>query len=521
MNPDENTEIPTTHEPNKLTRGSFLKLAAGVVGGLFLNRTLPRKVAEASPLLESANPNELFPSPDNIHGVEVYGLQNAFKRPQQITNLYGYFDKKYAGENNLSPDALKDSLTCRKEHLNPNERYLEIVVRKSAYDMFERRKTDTGVDFVEWIKMHVDILNRSMESAKPPVDMQAVLRRIVIIDDTLVAGWDESSWKRGLRGNIALDWWWVMRFRNQYPVDIDASWAIATDYRGDKTKKSEAGSFWSFKTDPDSKVTFRSPPEGEQVDQTYTIPAKNDSLSGKNNVWIDFALIHEWTHYLLNLPDVYNFNIENAPFRFKNFLLQGDYMQPELSPYLSMLLTNHIKKRIRSPWAEGLHRGYSYEETPKTMKIHVREKGKPVVGKISLFVSTLQEISGFATNIKIFANKPNVEINETDSCLVPFRPFKSDSNLLYITASDGDKIREVYIPAAAFNMTKMAGLEHADYFINFTGHKNPHATVQTIHQVDESDFVKFLSGYPKDKQAVYAAMKVAGTSTYFVWTIPA
>lgn len=512
-------EVTPHEEPNKPTRRGFLKLAAGVAGSLFLNSDRFGKIAQASPLPESVNPNELFPSPTNIHGVEVYGLQNSIKTQRQIEKLYDYFDEKFASENSLSPDELKNKLTCRKEHLNPNERYLEVVVRKSAYDTFLQKKPDTGVDFVEWIKIHIDILNRSMENAKPPVSIKAILRRIVLIEDTLSAGWDESSWKKGTKGNIALDWWWAMKFRNRYPVDIDASWAIATDYRGDKTKKPEAGSFWSFKTDPDSKVTFRFPPEGEQIDQTYTLPIEEDSLSGKDNIWVDFALIHEWTHYLLNLPDVYNFNIENAPFKFRQFSLQGDYMQPELSPYLSMLLTDHIKKGVRNPWVEGLHKGYSYEETPITMNIYLREKGKPIIGKISLYASTQENKT--STGNKYFINKPNTEVDQTDNCPVPSHPFKADANLLYITASNNDQIREVYIPAAAFNMTKMAGVENADYYINFTGHKNPYATVQTIHQVDESDLVKFLSGYPKDKQAVYAAMKVAGTSTYFVWTIPA
>lgn len=526
----EQTDLETTEKIPDRSRRKFLKwgaaLGAAAVAGEAL-RPVERVIGAitvqdpvfADSLLAGtmSTPDLLTPpdplfSPKLVSEVEVFGFKNPIKTLQQMDELNVQFDRKFISEHQLGPNVLgiSNRLKIREEHLNPRERYLEVVVRKSAYDRFLARKPDTQVDFVEWIKMHVDALNRIMENAKPPSEMSVVLRRIVIVDDALSADWSEERWKKG---GEALDWWWANRFSERYPLDIDTSWAIGTDYRVDTLREKSQGNFWSANHDRKGNLVFRFPARGKPTEQSYTYPPKDDSLTGKNGVWLDLGLIHEWTHYLLNLPDVYNFDFQNAPFRFSKFFMRGDTTDPWLSPYLSILLSNHIKKKLRSPWQQGLHGGYSYNEAPKDIKIALTEKGAPLKSRIQVYYAKSLPKGG-----KLFDYRVDYDASG-DNCSITRDFFRNDANLCYIRVESGGRSREVYMPAAAFNMSKIMGVENAQYNLEFTGEDDYSKRTQVVHQVDETELDSFLKERQENKETVYAKMKVMGTPTYFVWVL--
>ncbi|MDP3994569.1 MAG: hypothetical protein Q8P91_01945 [bacterium] len=225
---------------------------------------------------------EKFLRPEVVYGLNVYGLSGKIMTESQILRLYGHLDEKFAVEKGIT---VGDKTEQRKELLNPNERYLEVVVRQSAYDSFLDRQEETKVNFVEWIRMHVD-----------------------------------------------------------------ASWAIANDYRVDTWRATDQGYFWSV-FHKNGKTFFGKPPGVEVPDMTYQFPEKNDSLRYRKGVWLDFGLTHEWSHYLMNLPDQSSYNIHDKnPSRFANFLVVtgNNFQEPYLSPYLSMFLSENIRRKTRS-----------------------------------------------------------------------------------------------------------------------------------------------------------------------------
>ncbi len=178
-------------------------------------------------------------TPEIIAGVEVYGLKEKITSADIVDRFYSYLDDKSAKSLDVR---VGDKIRQRQELLSPNERYLEVVVRRSAYDSFVLKQTKTGVGFAEWIKIHVDVMNRCLKKATPPFEMKAVLRRILVIDDNMA--------------------------KKFYPfsIDTDCVWAIADDYRA-----SGGGKFYEIRHEND-KTFIGIPPEKAPFDQPEISP---------------------------------------------------------------------------------------------------------------------------------------------------------------------------------------------------------------------------------------------------------
>lgn len=500
-----------------LTRRDFLKLSGyatgAVTAGYFLGHIpeLPNLSEISETNIETSSPPEIslpkekYLHPKLVHNVEVYGLTEKINSEDQIDNLYKYIDEKYASENSIR---IEDKIEQRKELLNPNKRYLEVVVRQSAYESFIDRQEETGVDFVEWIQMHVDINNRCFENATPPVDLKAVLRRIIVIDDSLPKDWDESAWLQG--EGKALDIWYKDRFLNNLPLDTDTTWAIATDYRVDTRNEESQGNFWSF-IHQDGKTIFGQPPGANQYDITYEFTDKDDSLSGHDNVWLDMGLTHEWSHYLFDAPDEYIFD-EQTPYRFINVPFDtgyvGAYHEPSLSPFLSYILNKNLADR---------QRGYTHEEEafilPDSIMLNI-----PGIENVDFYV-------------------PKMPDSYYDDRKFPFKPTYSDKNQnieirnlikpnergvlptsIYIKCSSEDGIsREVCIPIAAFIMSKLSGQDNSTFNIEFTeGSRYENGSTLITKLIDESKLDDYLQA---QGQKIYAKMKIDGTDAWIIWSL--
>lgn len=519
---DDGTEIvQNTRDDLKhsISRRDFVKLGSAVIAGIFVGKFLGTWVASESlsPTERFGPPKsaEKFMQPELVHDVEVYGLGEKITSEEQIINFYSYLNDKFATERGITTDK---KIELRKEFLDPNERYLEVEVRQSAYDSFLKREQETQVDFVEWVKMHVDALNRCMENAKPPSTMKAVLRRIMVVDDSMPKGfWNESAYREGKGG--ALDWEWAIKFLSKYPIDTDACWAIADDYRADTTQNTNQGFFWSV-CHRNGKTVFGYPAGAKNYEQVYELPEKDDSLSGKNGVWLDFGLTHEWSHYLLNLPDEYQQDFHKMSGSFacydQFFFDTGNFEVPHLSPYLSYLLKRNIGEKLRDVWEED-SQAVNFQDHPKNSRL---------------------TFNGLSENQPIEIRKVRFEKNNTYGLKgFPLKPDQTGKNGCALEDSlfEGDKLkpdpnlwscraiipnqtpREVFIPAAAFNMSKIAGKEDAEYRIEFTGYENPNKKIQTVRLVDESDMEKFLQETNSKGDQPYAKMKIDGTNTWFVW----
>jgi len=391
----------------------------------------------------------------------------------------------------------------RDELLNPSERYLTVVVRQSAYKSFCRRERETGVDFVEWIKMHVEAMNLFFEYAKPPSKMRAVLRRIIVIDDNLPEGfWDEKAFRQGK--GCALDWAWKVRWAD--PVDTDCVWAIADDYRPEKMPDDMAyGYFWKATMEGD-RVTFGRGDTGRRF--TYPISSTSSSFRGKGDVWLDIGLIHEWSHYLFNLPDEYCFDCRDHSgellFRFRT----GYLTIPWASPFLSSLADYLIKRRLRDDVSQGCW-GYIFKEVPRRISLEVvGVSGTPVPWQ--LYLPTRD-----SRGARIFGPLPPTLVS--DSGRMEFAGpdiFRDDPRTILLRTGDGD---EIYIPAALFMMSKMAGIQRCNCKITFTGYDDPEAKVQFVELVDNSDLAAFLETRINEGFVPYALTEADGTRTWFVW----
>lgn len=436
-----------------------------------------------------------------ISGVEVYGLNEKLNSIEDVKNLYTYLNNEFAKNNNIEiPNTFDETIELRRKMLNPNERYAEFVVRRSAYDSFIQKQTETGVNFPEWAQIHIDVLNRCMEMANPPSEMKTILRRVVVVEDSAVKEiWDEDAYNKG-KGE-ALDTKWLNIF-GPFPIDTDASWAIASDYRD-----SNSNSFYKINHKNDKTVMI-----SEKNGTVYEFPEKNDSLFNKNNIRFDMGINHELSHRLLNLPDEYTQDVHDNTQRFKDFTIgTGCFESPYFSPHLSYLLKENIKLNARTFFSK-------YDRA--TIRPDIHPEKIEVSCQLEHFDNNATSIGirGVRVLDETYYGAKKVPQNadmssETNTISFDNRLFQEKSNCWLISATNGNCTREVFLPVAAFNMSKIAGLESAKYNLTFTDYDDSLKTKQEVVMVNDTDIDKV--GY--DGKKVYAKMKVDGTNTWFVW----
>ncbi len=489
-------DIPNDEVKKPLSRRDFIK--AGVLGslGLMASQYAPEQ-------LMNEETHRL------INGVEVYGLDKKIVDQDQVDDLTFQFDLDF--ERKLSwKDKQKNIWEQREIVLPKDKRFVEFVVSESTYNSFERRKEETGLNYVEWVQVHIDLLNRVLKNSKPPVELTTELSRIIVVSDEFKSNPVKHS------------------------KDVDGIWFESSDFRvAQGVGNIGQNSYWSIKRDTDGDLLLQNP-AGAGFGRTIEVPGVGDQLEKtRDGVWIDFGLIHELSHVLLNLPDEYVFSYEGVKSIFENFRYNtGSFMEPILSPYLSLLLTRNIKRGRRgyytSPGSIGVAKEMKekynfYGELPGKIGFRVANSEVTGVSKSHfLFPDYYDEkdenekpVSCKKMKQADFAIKSqgNVELENSS-----FVPQLIDGQELYpvlfrVECNNRGEKKELYVPIGIFNMSKYSGVEEAVYDIEFIGKPSADMKSQALNLIDGSEVDEFLS-----KNASYAKMKVSGTNTWCVWT---
>lgn len=473
---------------SKLSRRDFLKLAGAGLGGVYLaNKT--GAVDYVSSLFDPESKKVL--TPETVSGIEVYGLGEEIRTGYHVDLLYDNFDKKF--DTKLTSELQQKSRFEQREAiLDRNKRFLEIVVSKRAYNSFLDRKEETGVDFVEWIQMSVDLKNRTMETAKPKVDSATQLLRVVVVSDEFKENPSKHS------------------------KDMDATRFIDEDYR-DKAK--EGGYFFTVYENENGDVEIRKPDGFEFGDYRKFIFARaNDSLTGKNNVLIDFGEIHEWYHMCDDVPDEYYMDTSNSPFKQSTFRFEtGNFTEPSLSPYISYMIKYNVDMGRRGAFVDPDqklfaedYKNYCLNQFPKLSKISTNNIDK----KISVYFPKLKD--GHNDFDQPFGyDGENGEVTIKDDQM-RVRGGDVDWPLGSVVIRSGEK--EIYIPTAIFNMSKVSGVDPALLNIEFEDHPyNIYSKTQIAKLVDSSDLTKFRQEMEGAGKQVFAKLKVPDTQTWCFW----
>lgn len=484
-------------------------MAGGSVAAGLLVGTGIGKLAGLFETLDSPKIEPLVLTPEIVNGVEVYGLKEKIASADDVTKFYGSLNNRFAKTNDIR---IGDVVKQQKELLNPSERYLEVTVRRSAYDSFIQREAETGVNFPEWIKLHVDVMNRCIKKAVPPVDLRAVLKRILVVEDSMPKDfWDEESYRQGKQGAPALDWAWLLRFGSPVSIDTDESWAVADDYR-----ENGGENFWEIRHE-NGKVVIGMPPGAEPYERFYEFPEENDSLSGKNKVSFDMGLIHEWCHYLLNLPDEYAQDVHDVSQRFRNFTFgTGSFEVPHISPYLAYLMRNNISLNARNAFNDSQRTANAFQDRPGKVEI-IAQSQNPNLTNGRVEASRVRLLDGSYYGNKSVPQDAD-EISRNNSLNFDKKLFTDDSNCWLLKFTNSFITSEVFLPAAAFNMSKIAGLESVNYNLTFSGYDDTERTYQEVMLVEDANIDEYLKN---SQDPFYAKMKIEGTDTWFVWFLRA
>lgn len=512
----ESSPVPVSDKETtkpKISRRNFLKLSGLGLAGYLAKKSGAMDFGKTLLGLETPQ----FLKPEIVHGTEVYGLGKEIGTIFDTILLYRDFDKKF--NDRLDETLLnKDRAEQRESILERNKRYLEVIVKKSVYESFQKRQQETGCDFVEWIQTHVDLMNRMAENSKPFADISTHLLRVVVIGDDFRTDDNRSDILTLSPGGFS--------------KDMDATWFIQEDYRKKPPLGSSPDSFYAIYQDENGNQIIRRP-KGYDTDnkREWVFPNKNDSLKDKEDVWIDMGLIHEWLHVAWNLPDVYIMDVHNSPFKQSEFFIDnGSQIEPLLSPYLSYLIkrANLRKQRGSKTGPEGLHIEKNYEtfclnELPSAVKISTTNKTDPISGFVPTLRKPADETYGyfgiyyagadFNSPTELAGNEGAVSIQDTDLR-------KREGDLVYpintIFVRTGQK--ELYVPIAVFNMSKISGQDIVFYNIEFSDtQEDPNMKTQIMKLVDSSDLGKLTEELQSQGQKVYAKMKISGTTTWCVW----
>jgi hypothetical protein len=511
----------------ELSRRGLFRVARAVVGGLVLSSfqqyqppqeektQIPNAPKEIIQLIQIPE-NPLF-KPEVIHGIEVYGLAEPIKKEEQVLDLYSHFDKLFGDTHGVvvQGDA-KAKNEQRKEFLPKNERFLEIIVRRSAYDKFLERREETKVDFVEWVQMEVGITSLVFENSIPPTHIRGVLRRVVVADDELVASqWDEEAFKRRdiVNNHEAYNYDVIWRFKmaSHYPIDIDQSWAIAYDYRPGGNSEHTSGYLYWLRQNEFMLMLHNE-------NHMFQFPKQNNFLSGKDNLIFDGGMPHEWIHYWFNGPDVYQFDIKKSglPSRFNTFIVPHNFDEPYISPYLTMRLNYNVKMNYRSHELECQTGGMTIH--PEAVQISLKERG---ILAQDVYVYSARLNSGYYEDKSFIAVADNVQkggrVIFNDWLFGEEKTTPPHVWLLVTYTASGHK--ELFFPAAAFNMSKLAGLDDVKYEINFTGADDPESKTMVAEIVDDSFLESKIREFETRGNAVYATMRIEGTGTWMVWLL--
>ena len=451
--------------------------------------------------------------PEEINGIDVYYMTQM----RQVSKLYRNLDEKFAKEHSLSkiPKRSERRAQLRKEVLNPKERYVEFVIRASAFNTFQRRREETGVDFVEYAKMLIDSKNLCFENAKPSCELKNVLRRILIIEDeALEEIWNKETEEAAKKGNAyLLDVYFRETFRKSCPLDTDTSWAISDDYRVNTLENEnnyKGGCFWSS-SDIGKRISFGNPP-GAKVktrEYNYEKDPKYKSLHNKQMIWLDFGVSHELIHYADNLPDEYMYDLHLDSKRTL-ITATGSFHEPWVSPFLSILAADHIKRNLRDIHLEGPGVGYDmFTDLPDSILLHTNKDSKLKTVKVVRFneerTPYFPEEADFSSNITGVVSLDKETLTQ------------NYAHIIELEIEEGDKNTKLYLPYAPFFLSKLKGFTtNVGYKIEVIS-KNINESEQLLQIVDETDINSEYEKFEKHLFKPIAKMKIEGTNAWCIW----
>lgn len=519
--PSNGTEIlSSARAGNKkgVSRRDFLKLSGAALASLFLSGSLPdqpqikiidtssdanpipTQIPSPTPIETPTRPSEEFLQPEVIHNVRVFGLKEKIATEDKIDKLYQHFDEDF---DKKVPDELKDaSRWDQRDKVLPNDkRYAEFVVTQSAYDSWEK---ENGIDYVSWVKLHIDLLNRACQNAKPPATLTTEVLRVVVIQD-----------------NFANN-------PSRYSKDMDGTWF-------NNLPKVTSSYYWNYSAAADGSVVFY-PLDGDRnSENAIRFSPSDDSFRANREGKIDCGTTHELSHQILNLPDEYCYDYDlgnNNKKRFQRFYFDtGSFVSPHMSPNLAWILRYHVDKNIRGYYTDqggfGTHWGFEETNTERPVSFAL----KPDSCGFELVTQ-----DGTTERVKIFKCRQNGDYAgrkyflESPDQTEEQGKFDLKPELLEPRKLDGDNVvfyplnwiirngqKELCLPEAAFVMSKAAGKSQAKYRIEFSGYDDPTKKTQIVKLVDESGLAEFFGKCGERGEQHYAKMKVDGTSTFFVW----
>lgn len=487
-----------------ISRRSFMMLlgAAGL-GAWAATRPNISAIAEGLGNIDNEAPRSF--EARMVNGVEVYGLDESIASVQEADYLCANFNAAFLMK--LTDEQRTKSVWEQREILLPRDtRFIEFVVNESTYRSFQDRKVETGVDYIEWIKLHVDLMNRAAERAKPKCSVKTKIARLIVVSDQF-------------KSNPI-----------KYTNDIDAEWFDSTDYRVNQNRETFQGHFWSFKHNPNGELTFRYPPKGDRLQPDIVLPPGNDTFEKvRDEVWVDGGLMHELGHQGWNIVDEYSFDIRNAPFGFKNLLFYtGSFHKPELSPYLSTLVNFFIKEGVRGYYTDprGIGSGKTLNERffhfgllPKNISLNVTGATEAILYK-NIYKST----DYYKDKNFVDAGRVEVKGNKVSLNQEHFKPQSTIDGDMFPTMSllkikVRDQWKELFLPTAMFNMVKFAGIDNAVCDLQIGDMDTSKSTTLQFEMVDDKDISTFMDFRQSHGFLPYAIMKIDGLSTWFIWSM--
>jgi hypothetical protein len=484
-----------------VTRRRFLRLASATAVGWFLSSCAPEQLTEGltsstnTPApTETTTPIEQYLQPELVHGVKVFGLKEPIATDDQIDRLYQSFDRDF---DEKVPDNLKDASRWeqREAVLPKDKRFGEFVVTQSAYEGWEG---EHGVDYITWVKLHIDLLNSAIQNAEPYTQLTVDVLRVVVVQD-----------------NIANN-------PSRYSKDLDGSWF-------NESSIINSSYMYDYKVQPDGSVIFE-PEYPTQHSQVVELSIPSDSFRDHPQGRVDCGTTHELSHQILNLPDEYTYDYHNnSNRRFPNFFFDtGSFHNPIMSSHLGYVLKYNHERNIRGYYTDpgGIGNGWevainagdkalSYTLHPNSIKFELVLPEDENFEGAEVFVARLE---GDYYSKRSFPDIPDKTAQHRTFTLDPQLLEPIDGSIFHpLNWIIKSGQRELCLPKAALVMSKIAGIDIANYKIEFSGYHDPAKYTQIVKLIDQSEIDEFLQQRSSEGDPYYAKMKVDGTDTWFVW----
>ena len=491
MNPQE----------NQISRRDFLKLSASGALGLVLS-----KIGIDGALASGENKAKM------VHGVEVYGLDKPIASTEEAKNLTFALDLDF--ERKLPIDIKGKNRWEQREYAMPRDkRLVQFVVTESTYKEFLSKKAETGVDYVEWVQIHLDLMNRFSKTQPGLENFRVELKRVIVVSDDFE--------------NNPID----------YSKDIDAIRFNDGDYRDKDYRSVDGGKAsayrWFATIMKNGDLVLKS--EYVFVDNSYSeevvLPETDDSLQRiTNTVKVDWGEIHEaLMHGACNLPDEYTFDCIKMPFNFKEFQYRTwSFQRPYLSLGLKASLLRNVSKNIRGYYTDPRSIGRAgvdgfdfYGEVPQKVSFQLNNVGNFRVYRSGHSVPDYYSAKTFSDVAGIMRNSDGKFVMPKES----FEPQSVDGKKIYSTiyvikTSSGDKNKELYFPVSLLNIPAIFGVKDANYKIDFTGYEpsTEYSGKQVMEYVEANEMPTFMNKKSQAGEPLYALMAIPGTQTWAVWS---